>query len=270
MKRWIIGIAVAAAILLGTTQVRADEFVFAGSGLNANFLNLTLSGGGSASLSTGDSLLFQAHNQGWWSPTDGNSLGNDNYIVGTLTSVGPFDFNDFFTFDVSSLSGQTVTGAVLSVVPFLVTSDTGRSQQIVSFFDVVTDATTLNDISNNPNAAIFADLGSGTLYGTYAFPIEYDPVNYTNVTLNASAVADINAAIGAITTGPEFFSIGGTLTPLASVPEPCTLAIFSLLGAGGWLGMKLRRRRSQPVGRQPWSPEARQAIHEIIGMRGRR
>jgi hypothetical protein len=53
------------------------------------------------------------------------------------------------------------------------------------------------------------------------------------------------------------------------VPEPSTLAIFSLLGAGGWLGMKLRRRRSQPVGRQPWSPEARQAIHEIIGMGAR-
>jgi hypothetical protein len=47
------------------------------------------------------------------------------------------------------------------------------------------------------------------------------------------------------------------------VPEPATIIIWSLLGAGSWLGMGVWRRR-RPVGRQPWSPEARQAIHEII------
>ncbi len=54
------------------------------------------------------------------------------------------------------------------------------------------------------------------------------------------------------------------------VPEPSTLIVWSLFGAGSWLGMRLRRRRSQPVGRKPWSPEARQAIHEIVGARGDR
>ena len=50
-----------------------------------------------------------------------------------------------------------------------------------------------------------------------------------------------------------------------SVPEPATIVIWSLLGAGSWLGMGVWRRRGGPVGRQPWSPEARQAIHKIIG-----
>jgi hypothetical protein len=58
---------------------------------------------------------------------------------------------------------------------------------------------------------------------------------------------------------------------IAAVPEPATIIIWSLLGAGSWLGMRVWRRRDPRFGdelagpvRQPWSPEARQAIHEII------
>jgi hypothetical protein len=47
-------------------------------------------------------------------------------------------------------------------------------------------------------------------------------------------------------------------------PEPATIIVWSLLGAGSWLGVRVWRRRGQPVGRQPWSDENRQAIHEII------
>ena len=31
------------------------------------------------------------------------------------------------------------------------------------------------------------------------------------------------------------------------------------------MGLRVWRRKGGPAGRQPWSPEARQAIHEIIG-----
>jgi hypothetical protein len=61
---------------------------------------------------------------------------------------------------------------------------------------------------------------------------------------------------------------------LTAVPEPATLVIWSLLGAGSWLGMRVWRRRGPGLGdemsgpapmvRGPWSPEARQAIHQII------
>jgi len=47
------------------------------------------------------------------------------------------------------------------------------------------------------------------------------------------------------------------------VPEPATIIIWSLLGAGSWLGMRVWRRPKH-IGRQPWSPETRNAIHEII------
>jgi hypothetical protein len=48
------------------------------------------------------------------------------------------------------------------------------------------------------------------------------------------------------------------------VPEPATFIIWSLLGAGSWLGMRVAQR-GRRVGRQPWSPENREAIHEIVG-----
>jgi hypothetical protein len=59
------------------------------------------------------------------------------------------------------------------------------------------------------------------------------------------------------------------------IPEPATIIIWSLLGAGSWLGMRVWRRRGSGLddemsgpARQPWSPESRQAIHEMIA-RGR-
>ena len=52
---------------------------------------------------------------------------------------------------------------------------------------------------------------------------------------------------------------------IGTVPEPATIIIWSLLGMGSWLGMKVvRRRRVGPAGRRSWSPENRQAIHDII------
>jgi len=48
------------------------------------------------------------------------------------------------------------------------------------------------------------------------------------------------------------------------VPEPAALVIWLVLGMGSWLGLRIARRRRLPTGRQPWSPENRRAIHELI------
>ncbi len=47
------------------------------------------------------------------------------------------------------------------------------------------------------------------------------------------------------------------------VPEPATLIIWSLLGFGSWLGLRISRRR-ESVGRPAWSDENRQAIQDIV------
>ena len=61
----------------------------------------------------------------------------------------------------------------------------------------------------------------------------------------------------------------GIVDPPAAVsaPEPATVVIWSLLGVGSWLGMRVSRRRRASIGRQPWTPATRQAIHEIIARR---
>jgi hypothetical protein len=51
-----------------------------------------------------------------------------------------------------------------------------------------------------------------------------------------------------------------------AIPEPAMVIIWSLLGATGWLGMRIARR-GRRVGRQPWSNENRAAILEIIAKR---
>ena len=44
----------------------------------------------------------------------------------------------------------------------------------------------------------------------------------------------------------------GWTSTVSAVPEPATIIIWSLLGMGSWLGMRVvRRRRGGPVGRQP-------------------
>ena len=54
------------------------------------------------------------------------------------------------------------------------------------------------------------------------------------------------------------------------IPEPASLIVWSLLGMGSWLGMRVWRRRRGPVGRRPWSPENRTAILEIIELGARK
>jgi len=59
-------------------------------------------------------------------------------------------------------------------------------------------------------------------------------------------------------------------TGTAYIPEPASLIVWSLLGMGSWLGLRVWRRRRMPVGRRPWSPENRTAILEIIELGARK
>lgn len=75
----------------------------------------------------------------------------------------------------------------------------------------------------------------------------------------------------------QLIQIMGLSNDTTVVPEPATIIIWSLLGAGSWLGTRVWRRRGSdlaedlaPGARQPWSPENRQAIHDIIARRASR
>lgn len=154
-------------------------------------------------------FLPGSRNQGWWASatTASNDDPNDNYIVGRCCAGGrTATYRDFFTFDLSRLSGVPVA-ARLEVTRFLSESDSPT--ETLGLFDVSTAAATLNRTGDVQSKAIFDDLGSGTGYGQFQVPTAGDPQQVLSFPLNRAAVSRIGAARGG------FFSIGGSLLSLA-------------------------------------------------------
>jgi hypothetical protein len=109
-------------------------------------------------------------------------------------------------------------------------------------YDVSTPISTLEDISNNPNTAIYNDLGSGIYFGGGQVS---DGESYSTIsfTLNAAGVAAINAAIS---NGASSFAIGGTVIEL---PEPSTWAMMLVGFAGlGYAGYRQRQKLGVAAG----------------------
>lgn len=215
-----------------------SEFLFGGSG-GANSLTLLLSDNTTVTLSTDQSEFTNGSpNQGWWSTNafPPNLDTNDNYIVGVTSFIGTTYFNNFFTFDISSLSG-TVVSATLNLQRYFGQSNLGNVTQSYSLYDVSTDAAVLN-FNEGTNSAIFNDLGSGTNYGNYNVTVAGSDTEILNFLLNSSAISDLNNAILA---NSDFFSVGGTLNlDSETVPEPAS--ILGILTVAG-LGLSRKRKK---------------------------
>lgn len=195
-------------------------------------------------------------NQGWWANNVGRSYGNDNHFTGKNFSPfsGEAQHRSFYSFNLKDVAGK-ITGAQLVL---------RRGQQSenvdLSFWDVSTPLSTLRP--GGRSDAIFADLGSGTNYGSAT--VEYDgfETDYLRFSLNSAALADIVAragtsnffTIGAKTNELTWQSIfGGTQGSMSSlelivedesqgaVPEPASFGLM-LLGAAGALAARRRKR----------------------------
>jgi hypothetical protein len=162
--------------------------------------------------------------------------------------------------------------------------DTGAGFLTPAFSGMSAGWTTMN----SSFAGIAFKAGSDTdLFFTLNFvgdtpsPLSFDFYAYKDTTKLDYATAVWNGTSWAITNAPSLGLAPAwpTIVMVVNdevVPEPATIVIWSLLGAGSWLGMRVWRRRGSRFGdelagpvRQSWSPEARQAIHEIIA-RGNR
>jgi len=148
--------------------------------------------------STGDSeFTAGTNNQGWWSWSLDNTDDNDNWRSGADSVDRSDETRNFFSFDLSSLSG-TVTAATLKLQSFYVNAPDGVFDY--GLFDVSTDVATLND-NTGADGAIFDDLGTGTTYGAVAITESGEDI--VSVPLNAAGIAAVNSAAGG------FFSVGG-------------------------------------------------------------
>ena len=128
-------------------------------------------------------------NQGWWSATVVNSDANDNYIVDS-------EQRNFFSFDLES-------ACLASGVTLRLTRFDQFGSFAYSLFDVSTAAATVNT-NEGASPAIFADLGTGTSFGS--FPVAAGgATDVLSFPLNAAGVAAFSAARGG------YFSIGGSV-----------------------------------------------------------
>jgi hypothetical protein len=189
-------------------------------------------------------------NQGWWS-NGFPQIDTDNYLLGSLEQDDiPVNYRNFFTFDLTALPAGDIESATLRLTRY---GDAAGNEatETIEFFDVSTDAATLNANSNS-NFAIYEDLGSGTSYGSFVVSGTGASSDVLEFVLNGSALADIAAA------GGGFFSVGGRMTSddgadylfaasgasgiqelVVVIPEPGTAGLMGI----GLLGLRRARRR---------------------------
>jgi hypothetical protein len=141
-------------------------------------------------------------NQGWWADVLANHDDNENYFVG-IGLLHQMDHRAFFTFDLASLPAAPVVSATLRLTRFN-SSSANEATETLAFFDVSTDAATLNQ-NDRLDLGVFADLGSGKSYGAFDVPGVGPGTDVFEFALGAAALADLQAAAGG------WFSIGAML-----------------------------------------------------------
>jgi hypothetical protein len=221
LKSFLLAAAAAALVTAGPAAA-VDRWLFGYSPAGSQTL---LSDGGTS----------ETNNHGWFNNFGIHDASNSNYFVGGFS--GGLELRNFFIFDVTGFGA--VSDAQLEIGnPGGEGSGGGLNLNGVSSVTwTLYDFGTFVDTNQGYTGAtgIFADLGTGTSYGSVTVS---GATTLVTVSLNAAGIAAINQAIA--TDG--LFKVGGRLTPLAVIPEPGTWAL--LIAGFGMVGAAVRRRRA--------------------------
>jgi len=159
------------------------------------------------------STFLNASDSGWILGDGSHMAANNNYLVGQQP-LGLF--RDYFTFTLPVATG-TIIGAELRVFNPAGGFASSDPTETYTLFDVSATPAALdaNRVAGDlTGIAIHGDLGSGTVYGTRVVS-SADNNATVAITLNADAIAALNAAIGStISFGGSLTTIVGTATQI--------------------------------------------------------
>ncbi len=183
---------------------------------------------------------------GWYGDTGLHDPANGaDYMVGICSACaeteivfgsGEFDpgaYNNWFIVDIW---GFAPTTTVTSLKLTLNTFD-ANTAGIFKLWDYLGDIAALPNYTAPGAAGIatYDDLGSGKLYGSFAYQVTDSYLDRT-LTLSSYAISDLNAAIAR---GDDQWAIGGSFAPTAPIPEPETYALMLAgLGLVGWMAKR--------------------------------
>ena len=131
----------------------------------------------------------------------GDAAPGGNYFTGTTGQPG-FLFRSFFIFDISSVAGRVVSATLKLENPLFAST---RPTELFTLHDYVGNLDPLLRNGRNGTSS-FADLGNGTLYGSYIASVR-DNNTIINMDLTPEALADMN-----VNARGGLFAIGGNLT----------------------------------------------------------
>ena len=199
-------------------------------------------------LTFGTNLVINSADSGWYNNLGNHSASQPNYFVG---DDGTDLYRNFFVFNLPALSSQFVDAELL------LNSYTGLSPtgfETYQLYDVTNSITVLTNSASGATS-IYADLGSGVIYGGRNVYVSESGL-IASIPLNGSFVA------AAQTNSGGRIALGGALTSLNPAPTVEYLFGFSLrpsyrCATMAWVP-RLRRLRIRPS----WA--ARRLISETI------
>ena len=187
-----------AVVVLAANSHTADIFVPGGEP--------TIQAGITAPAQAGVTVI-DTFDQGWYRDNGVHFTELENYLVGNSVPDDPFEYHNFFVFDLTTIDTEIVSLTLSAFNPASGTTTPDPSETWM-LWDFTSDIADL--IGGTAGVAGWVDLGSGTRYGSReVLSTETDVL--IDVDLNAAAVADANAATG-------LWAIGGSITTLDGDP----------------------------------------------------